>query len=316
MKSLDFGHHLLGGFAAAAILAGCGGSQPPIGAPGAMPQSRTGARQAAKSGDLIYVMGPTATYILSYDDGSLLKSFNETSGFVGLCSDSQGNVFMPHRGAISKYAHGGTKTIAQLSDQNYLPRACSVDPNSGDLAVANLSTYTQGGGNIAVYRNASGEPAFYSTPQVTTYYSCAFDASGNLFIGGRNASTPYILAELPKGSSAIQILNLNKAVDGVGNIQWDGQYIAVGAHGSDIIYRVTVSGSNATVVGTVTLHGIRHQADDNFWLPTGTIITSAGPHNGSVGLWRYPRGGKLKALYHVLNKGLLGGITVSLTPSR
>jgi uncharacterized repeat protein (TIGR03803 family) len=39
MKSLDFGRYVLGGFAAAAMLAGCGGSQPLIGAPGAMPQA-------------------------------------------------------------------------------------------------------------------------------------------------------------------------------------------------------------------------------------------------------------------------------------
>jgi hypothetical protein len=39
MKNLDFGRYVLGGFAVAAMLAGCGGSQPPIGAMGAMPQS-------------------------------------------------------------------------------------------------------------------------------------------------------------------------------------------------------------------------------------------------------------------------------------
>src|SRR5271157_5517921 len=32
--------YVLGSFAAAALLTACGGSQPPIGAPGAMPQSR------------------------------------------------------------------------------------------------------------------------------------------------------------------------------------------------------------------------------------------------------------------------------------
>jgi uncharacterized repeat protein (TIGR03803 family) len=38
MKSLGFGGYVFGGFAGAAMLAGCGGSQPPIGAPGAMLQ--------------------------------------------------------------------------------------------------------------------------------------------------------------------------------------------------------------------------------------------------------------------------------------
>ena len=39
MKSLSFNGSALSSCVAAAMLAGCGGSQPPIGAPGAMPQS-------------------------------------------------------------------------------------------------------------------------------------------------------------------------------------------------------------------------------------------------------------------------------------
>jgi hypothetical protein len=39
MKRLGLGHYALSSCAAAAMLAGCGGSQPPIGTPGAMPQS-------------------------------------------------------------------------------------------------------------------------------------------------------------------------------------------------------------------------------------------------------------------------------------
>ena len=50
MKSLDFGRYVLGSFAAAALLSACGGSQPPIGAPGAMPQSRAIATHAERGG--------------------------------------------------------------------------------------------------------------------------------------------------------------------------------------------------------------------------------------------------------------------------
>ena len=46
MKSLGLGRYALTLGAAAALLAGCGGSQPPIGAPGAMPQSHPIATQA------------------------------------------------------------------------------------------------------------------------------------------------------------------------------------------------------------------------------------------------------------------------------
>jgi hypothetical protein len=40
MKRLGYSRHALTGCAAVVMLAGCGGSQPPIGAPGAIPQSR------------------------------------------------------------------------------------------------------------------------------------------------------------------------------------------------------------------------------------------------------------------------------------
>ena len=40
MSVWDFRRSVFGICAAAALLEGCGGSQPPIGAPGAVPQSR------------------------------------------------------------------------------------------------------------------------------------------------------------------------------------------------------------------------------------------------------------------------------------
>jgi hypothetical protein len=48
MKSLEFGRCALSIGVVAAMLAGCGGSQPPIGAPGAMPQSRARALIVAR----------------------------------------------------------------------------------------------------------------------------------------------------------------------------------------------------------------------------------------------------------------------------
>ena len=50
MKSLDFGRYVLGGFALGTMLAGCGRSQAPVGAPGSMPQSRAIATYAEHSG--------------------------------------------------------------------------------------------------------------------------------------------------------------------------------------------------------------------------------------------------------------------------
>ena len=56
MKSLDFVRFALSMGVAAALLAGCGGSQPPIGAPGAMPQS-LGDRAARRARQVVDAAG-------------------------------------------------------------------------------------------------------------------------------------------------------------------------------------------------------------------------------------------------------------------
>jgi hypothetical protein len=40
MRTSNLNHYALGGYVAAAMLVGCGGSQPPFGAPNAIPQAR------------------------------------------------------------------------------------------------------------------------------------------------------------------------------------------------------------------------------------------------------------------------------------
>jgi len=97
------------------MLAGCGGSQTPIGAPGAMPQGpavathgahgRSWMLPEAKSEDLLYVATGDNVYILSYPHGKLVGSL----GIVGNnLSDKQGDVFIPTGGyEVVEYAHGG-----------------------------------------------------------------------------------------------------------------------------------------------------------------------------------------------------------------
>jgi hypothetical protein len=267
-----------------------------------------------RNGDLIYVMGPEQTYILSYSDGRLISSFSKTSGIAGLCSDTSGNVFMPYKSIILEYRHGGTKPVAQLSDGNYVSAGCSVDPLTGNLAVANLgaSSPTTGPGNIAIFRNASGSPTFYNTDQISSYLSCGYDASGNLFLDGGSSSKPFVFAELPSGSSTFQIINVTRPLTNPGSVQWDGKYVALGANGAGLIYRVNVSGSVGTVISVTKLYSLK-TASINFWVQGDAVMTPAGAHRGKLGIWRYPKGGKVKTVYGVsLQKGHLGGVTVSV----
>lgn len=286
-----------------------------------MPQNRaiaeTRAQRRSGSSDLIYAMGPDSTYIVSYSDGSLIDQFNTTSGSGGLCSDAKGNVFMPNGSHILKFAHGGTTPITTLDDGNYGADGCSVDPVTGNLAVANSEPYSRSGtGSIAVFSNASGNPTFYTDSRITHYFSCGYDVSGNLFFTATASGKPFVLAELPVGASRFNILHLNRnrKVLGPGSVQWDGATMSVGVDGARLIYRFRVSGSNANVVGTTKISKETPQ-DLNFWLQNGVFLTSGGAHNGSVGLWKYPRGGKVVARYKVVKKGQVGGITVSVGPT-
>jgi hypothetical protein len=150
------------------LLAGCGGSQPPIGAPGAMPQSRAVATHAdrgkswmlpeAKKSDLLYVTnGDYGVLVYAYPRVRLVGTLSGFEGLDGLCADKAGDIFIPSAGLaeIFEYAHGGTSPIATLSDQDGEAHACSVDPTTGNLAVTNIDSLSgSGGGNIAIYAHA------------------------------------------------------------------------------------------------------------------------------------------------------------------
>jgi len=95
MKSLDRGHFALSIYIAAAILAGCGGSQPPIGAPGTMPQDIAQQRTSltpcsgsrlgvAQCGVLIQTPGVRATKPAGWSPADLQSAYKLPSSRKGL----------------------------------------------------------------------------------------------------------------------------------------------------------------------------------------------------------------------------------------
>ena len=117
---------------AAAMLAGCGGSQPLTGALGAMPQGRVIETRAgrsgswmlpeAKSSDLLYVSGWCCyshddIYVFSYPDGQLVGMLGNLDVPTGLCTDKLGDIYVAEQTPklILEYAHGGIKPIKTLA---------------------------------------------------------------------------------------------------------------------------------------------------------------------------------------------------------
>ncbi|MGA8099265.1 MAG: hypothetical protein WB810_11480, partial [Candidatus Cybelea sp.] len=152
MRHLDFSRRVVGICAAAAMLAGCG-SQPPIGVPGAMPQTRALATHAERGGSwmlpeaknrgaLLYVTGGCGgACVLSYPRGELVGQLNVGEGAnSGVCTDARGDVYISNSTSVVEYTHGGTIPVATFNVPGNDAAGCSVDPTSGNLAVAFTGT--------------------------------------------------------------------------------------------------------------------------------------------------------------------------------
>jgi hypothetical protein len=321
VRSLDLGRYALCS-CAAALLAGCGGSQPLIGAPGAMPQSSAIATHAERVGswmlpeaasqDLLYVSNIDYVTEYSYPQGILEGKLKHFYFAEGQCVDQNGDVFIANYGdgGVDEYAHAGTKRIRTLSAVG--PFDCSIDPTTGNLAA------TQTGpshGGIAIFKNARGTPTYYTNSSFWEYDSCSYDAAGNLFVDGMNKYAKFIFAELPKGSSQLKVIALNQYIGSPAAVRWDGKYVAIGDSSTPVIYQFVISGSSGTRVGATRLGGSA-QYISHFFIEGGTLITPNFPKQGGqyvILFFKYPAGGNVTK---EIRKDVSGttGTSVSLAP--
>ena len=334
MKSLDFRRYALTSCVAATMLQGCGGSQPPVGAPGAMQQASAIATHADRGGswmlpeaqtqDLLYVTDYTYVKVFTYPQ---LKRAGTLTGFgsdVGECVDSKGDVFVTNQlpTRMYEYAHGGTKRIATLKT-HVGPLGCATDPVTGDLAVSGISGVPPGPG-VDIFKGATGKPSFYKAPQFYVTYYCSYDSKGDLFVDGpKDRYGDPELAELPKGSRTFVAIKLNASIDPEGGVQWYRKYLAVEAHvpprGSKytpVIYQFAIDGTQGQRVGT-TILGSPAYKTFQFFISQGTLIMPNWdkPSVGKVNtlFYKYPAGGTPTM---ILTKGVASprGVVVSFAP--
>ena len=332
MKGLSLGRYTLSSCVAAAMLAGCGGSQLPVGAPGAMPQGvaqqgqstqrdESGSWMApdATSQDLLYVSSHSWVSVYRYPQGHLLGKLKGFDLASGQCVDSSSNVYVTDyvTSQIVEFPHGGRKRLRVLS----MPGAngCSIDPTTGNLAVSSL-----GSTGVWIFKNAKGTPTKYQNSQFLYYYDCAYDPKGNLFVDGMSTigTGSFVFAELLKNGNQLKVVTLNQYIGWPGGMQWDGQHLAIGDQVAPAIYQFSINGSKGTKVGTTPLGS--HTFDTlQFWVQGRTVITSTACHDVGCGrtkrgsavmFFNYPAGGKATKI--IIN-GLLGGPggdSVSLAP--
>jgi hypothetical protein len=303
MRFSDFSRHALTGCAAAAILAGCGGSQPPIGAPGAMQQTSTIAIHAdrakswmlpeAKRRDLLYISNPHLVKIYTYPGNKKVGSLSFPSAFLyGECTDTAADVFVvDHDFGAYEYRHGDTTIVASIYNPASDSLGCSVDPVTGTLAITSIS----GKKVLSTFRYSANRgwrfAKTYTDAAMKYGHFCSYDNSGNLYVDGTgSSSTDFVLTELPKGNSKLTDISLNQNIGGAGGIQWDGADLTVADSTSSPteIYQFSMSGSNGTKVGSLELDGSDHVAQ--FWIQ-GDILIGPDVLNNKVGFWQYPAGG-------------------------
>jgi hypothetical protein len=288
-----------------AMLAACGGSQPPINPYGA-PSSAT----VGKDQSLLYVSDPNAddVYMVALPSGRLVGKLTGFFYAAGDCIDQQGNVFVGNdrEHQVRAYKHGATSAFRVLNDPKWDPVGCSVDPTTGNLAVCN-GRITQTEGSIAVYPSAKGAAHYYRYSGVNNFWNCAYDSHGNLFAdaisygsgGGSN-----VLLELPKGHGELHPVSLRPAITGGVSppLFWDGKHLAIASTSSGVIYQYQMSGSTGTRVAVVKLD---HASEvlGPFWITSNgnaqTLYAPIRENNiESVGVYRYPAGGnRLQNLY-------------------
>jgi hypothetical protein len=175
------------------------------------------------------------------------------------------------------------KPLKTLSVTVGNPSSCAMD-TSGDLAVGILDG--SGSGDVVIFPHASGSGTVYGTPLLDEYFD-GYDNQGNLFADGFNDSG-FELVELPKGSTKFQTITTSNTVEFPGSVQWDGTYLTVTDQETNSMYQYTVSGTKATLKGTVSLSGSSDCAQT--WIATGVVFCAdAGTEGAEV--FNYPAGG-------------------------
>ncbi len=179
------------------------------------------------------------------------------------------------------------KPLKTLSDSVGQPSSCAMDAN-GDLAVGILSN-----GDIDIFKHATGSGTVMSTPLRQEYFD-GYDNHGNLFFDGFNNNGVFELVELPKGGKTLQGITTSNTVKFPGSVQWDGTYLTVTDQEADAMYQYTISGTQATLKGTVALSGASDCAQT--WIATSVVYCGdAGNGNGEV--FAYPAGGSPIAVF-------------------
>ena len=253
----------------------------------------------AKSKTFEYIINYYGTYASIFD---YPKSDQEIGSIAGDGGQGCTNVLYGYGKKIF-WNVGGSDQITEykvpktpiktLSVAYSFPSSCAMDA-SGDLAVGILEASGAGGGDVVIFKNASGSGTAYTTPLDEEFFD-GYDNQGNLFADGFTGDrSGFALVELPKGSSKFVTITTSNSPEFPGSVQWDGTYLTVFDQDTNATYQYTVSGTAATLKGTVSLSGSSDCAQT--WIVQG-LVYCGDAGNGDGEVFKYPGGGSPIAVF-------------------
>jgi hypothetical protein len=320
MARLRLGRYSTSSYVAAALLAACSGSQPPIGVPGALPQSRAIVTHAqrggswmlreAKNSDLLYVADAGENHnagvdIFLYPSLKRVGMIADGNRAFGECVDTNGNVYVVESRVVVEYAHASStpvKTLGGPASQEQYNWSCSIDPTTGNLAVT--ANGYEGGAYVFVYPQASGPPVEYETIEpVYNVTDVAYDSHGDLFVLGLGLGSiprPAYVLKLRFGGMAFVPVRLRKEhyVSWIGGLVWNAGSIVLGSTGPDDL-RYKLRGKNdrrATETGQIPLPGAGN--DHTGFFIQGNRLIQPSTDADSVFIYTYPAGTLVKTIKH------------------
>jgi hypothetical protein len=236
---------------------------------------------AARSGKLLYIsdFGAADVEVFTYP---YLRLAGVLTGFTelrGECTDPSGYVWIVDqaKGEVFEYAHGGTTPVNVLSAPD--PWGCATSPTNGDLAVSYAAA-----GQIEIFHNAAGSGTPVTDPNFAGTLFLGYDKTGDLFVDGHDASYNFHYAELPAGGSSFTDITLSQTPAGVGNVQWDGKYMAVGDSGKTIYQTQGGTVVSSTILGNRCV-------EQFFILPSKRKVIAPDACDANAGIFYYPAGG-------------------------
>src|SRR5579863_1548598 len=181
----------------AAVLAGCCGSQPPIGAPGAMTFAEQGHKDYDVRGPLLYVTDLVKNMVTVYradakDPAPVATISDGLNGPAGDCIDGHGALYVTNQpidgpGWVSEYTLGTSKPALVIKKGISTPAFCAID-GAGNLWVTNI-----GGASVTEYLSGSKRLHSTITNGVPHPVGVAIDSSGDLYVANRLQSSNVVV---------------------------------------------------------------------------------------------------------------------------